>query len=81
MLQRREQRDLAVSTGSPELGRDMEVLKKKKGKRGETAFWKCEGQNGSRPYGSARDEWGGCPISQGQMIIGLDPVVGGSQQW
>ena len=74
MLQRREQWDLAVSTGSPELGRDMEVLEK----RGEHAFWKCEGQKGSRPYGSARDEWGGSPISQGQMIIGLDPVVG---QW
>ena len=74
--QRREQRDLAVSTGSPELGMDMEVLE-----RGEHAFWECEGQKGSRPYGSARDEWGGCPISQEQMIIGLDPVVGGSQQW
>ena len=39
MLQRREQRDLAVSTGSPELGRDMEVLEK----RGEHAFWDKRG--------------------------------------
>ena len=46
MLQRREQRDLAVSTGSPELGRDMEVLKKRKEKEGRP------------PFGSARDKTG-----------------------
>ena len=45
MLQRREQRDLAVSTGSPELGRDMEVLEKRKEKEGT-------------PFESARDKRG-----------------------